>query len=89
MKILLEGFDGTLANFDNIFDIHSTQINETFHVRARSVEMSEGCYEVVTLFKGTEEEADEWMKKFKDAIVNARESVCIISIKGPKSDKDG
>ena len=80
MKILLEGIDGTLANFDNIFSIYPVQINESFHIQARSAETSEGCYEVVTLFKGTEEEAYEWMEKFKKAIVNARESVCIINV---------
>ena len=81
MKILLEGIDGTLVNFDHIFDIHQAQIHEIFYVRARSAETSEGCYEVVTLFEGTKEKADEFMEKFKDAIINAQNGINIINVK--------
>ena len=80
MKILLEGIDGTLANFDNVFDIHSVKLTDGFCVRARCASFYQGCYEVVTLFKGTKEEADQWMRDFKNAIVNARDSVCIFSV---------
>ena len=87
MKILLEGLDGTLVNFDNVLDICSVELTDSFHVRARSASFDQGCYEAITLFKGTKEEADEWMDKFKDAIINTRKNVSIISIKIPNKVK--
>ena len=80
MKILLEGLDGTFVNFDNVFDIYPVELTDGWRVRARCASFYNDSYETVTLFKGTEEEANEWMEKFKDAIVNAPDGVSIISI---------
>ena len=78
MKILLTGLNGTLVNFDNVFDIHSAKLTDGWRVRARCASFYQDCYETVTLFKGTEEECDEWMEKFNRDIVHARDGVCII-----------
>ena len=52
MKILLTGLNGTLVNFDNVFDIHSAKLTDGWRVRARCASFYQDCYETVTLFKG-------------------------------------
>ena len=81
MKILLEGLDGTLVNFDNVFDIYPVELTDGWRVKARCASFYKDCYETVTLFKGTKEKADEFMEKFKDAIINAQNGINIINVK--------
>ena len=74
MKIILKGLNGEFVNFDNVFKIsvlNPELSKEPYKVMAHSGSDAGGYNDnECILFKGTEEEVNQWQDKFQRKIRN-------------------
>ena len=77
MKVLIKAAHGGFVNLDNIFDIVPT-FGTVSEIRAYGAFGSCNGFSEALLFRGTEDEAREWLSEFEPALLRSNPNIRVL-----------